>query len=217
MRTIVLLTQKGGAGKTTLAASLSIAAAAAGERVIALDLDPQNSLMDWAERRSEDNPLPIAIDAIPAQQLPKLRALLEALESEGYTVAILDTPGVNTPATGIAMEAASLCLIPTQPTVIDLAATTPTWESVVRLGKQKSAAFLLNRCPTHTKASRTAEAAQGLKALGVLAEPPITQRTDHQDAIAEGVGVTEYAPAGKAAEEITALWKWINKRTKERR
>ena len=51
MRTIAFLTQKGGAGKTTLAASLAVAAAATGERVIALDLDPQGSLARWGERR----------------------------------------------------------------------------------------------------------------------------------------------------------------------
>jgi len=52
MRTIVLLTQKGGTGKTTLAASLAVAAAQSGERVIALDLDPQASLVRWGERRA---------------------------------------------------------------------------------------------------------------------------------------------------------------------
>jgi len=50
MRTIALLTQKGGAGRTTLAASLAVAAAHAGETVIALDLDPQASLSRWGKR-----------------------------------------------------------------------------------------------------------------------------------------------------------------------
>jgi chromosome partitioning protein len=49
MRTIAFLTQKGGAGKTTLAASLAAAAVHAGETVIALDLDPQASLLRWGK------------------------------------------------------------------------------------------------------------------------------------------------------------------------
>ena len=55
MHTIAFLTQKGGAGKTTLAASLAVAAAGAGEKVIALDLDSQGSLARWAERRKAAN------------------------------------------------------------------------------------------------------------------------------------------------------------------
>ena len=51
MRTVAFLTSKGGAGKTTLAASLAVAAAEAGEKVIALDLDPQESLLRWGKRR----------------------------------------------------------------------------------------------------------------------------------------------------------------------
>ena len=50
MRSIAFVTQKGGTGKTTLAASLAEAAAIAGERVIALDLDPQESLCRWGKR-----------------------------------------------------------------------------------------------------------------------------------------------------------------------
>ena len=57
MRTIAFLTQKGGAGKTTLAASLAAAAAHAGERVIALDLDPQASLLRWGRYREATNAL----------------------------------------------------------------------------------------------------------------------------------------------------------------
>ena len=55
MRTIAFLTQKGGAGKTTLAASLAEVAASTGETVIALDLDPQQSLVRWAKRRESAN------------------------------------------------------------------------------------------------------------------------------------------------------------------
>ena len=53
MRSIAFVTQKGGTGKTTLTASLAVAAAAAGEKVIAVDLDSSGSLVRWSERRKE--------------------------------------------------------------------------------------------------------------------------------------------------------------------
>src|SRR3954463_9317879 len=56
MQTITLVTQKGVAGKTTLAASLAVAATQAGEKVIALDLDPQGSLANWGDTRAAETP-----------------------------------------------------------------------------------------------------------------------------------------------------------------
>ena len=71
MRTIAFLTQKGGAGKTTLAASLAVAAAHAGERAIALDLDPQASLLRWAKYREATNaPNTIMVEPLENERLP---------------------------------------------------------------------------------------------------------------------------------------------------
>jgi chromosome partitioning protein len=42
----------------------------------------------------------------------------------------------------------------------------------------------------------------------VLAKPFIMMRNDHQDALAAGLGVGEFAPTGKSAEEIRGLWQW---------
>ena len=81
-----------------------------------------------------------------------------------------------------------------------------------RLGKPF--AFILTQCSAIPRNSRAAEMAAGLKTLGVLAEPNIAQRADHQDAYAAGQGVTEYAAEGKAADEVRALWQWVDKRMK---
>jgi len=56
MKTIAFVTQKGGAGKTTLAASIAVAAQESGENVAILDLDPQRSLEDWGDNRESDKP-----------------------------------------------------------------------------------------------------------------------------------------------------------------
>ena len=53
MRTITLVTQKGGTGKTTLASSLALAAIEAGETVALFDLDPQKSLVGWGDKREK--------------------------------------------------------------------------------------------------------------------------------------------------------------------
>ena len=90
MRTIAFLTQKGGAGKTTLAASLAVAAAGAGERVIVLDLDPQASLARWGKRREAANvPSKVMIDQLEGERLPRLGTFLEGLNDAGFTNASL--------------------------------------------------------------------------------------------------------------------------------
>jgi chromosome partitioning protein len=210
MRTIALVTQKGGAGKTTVAASLSVAASEAGERVAALDLDPQGSLAAWGDGRAADLP---AVDRIAPEQITDLPAILKALAAQGFTLAVLDTTGITSTTGNLAMQAADLALIPARPSRLDLQATMPTIETLMRLGMRDRFAFVLNQCPAG-RSARTSEAASGLSMFGVLAEPALTVRADHQDALASHKGVTEYAPDGKAADEIRQLWAWADRKMK---
>lgn len=210
MRTITLVTQKGGSGKTTITASLAVAAAEAGERVVALDLDPQGSLAAWGDNRTEEAP---AVDRLGADRLAELPQILAALGAQGFTLAVLDTAGVASTGGNLAMQAADLAIIPARPSRLDLQATMPTIETLMRLGMRDRFAFVLNQCPAG-RSARTSEAASGLGMFGVLAEPALTQRADHQDALAAGKGVTEYAPEGKAADELRALWAWADRKMK---
>jgi chromosome partitioning protein len=208
MRTIAFVTQKGGTGKTTLAASLAVAAAAAGERVIALDLDPQASLVRWGKCREAANvPNKVMIEPLEGERLPQLRAILEGLACVGFTLAVFDTAGADSTAARLVTGAADLCLLPARPTRLDVEATAATFRAVF-LAKRK-AAFVLNQCPPSYRSSRASESAKDLTRLGVLAEPMLAARMDFQDAIAAGLGVTEYAREGRAAQEIEALWRWI--------
>jgi chromosome partitioning protein len=208
MRTIAFLTNKGGTGKTTLTASLAVAAADAGERVIALDLDPQSSLVRWGERRKAANaPNKVVVEPLECERLPRLGPILEGLAGVGFSLVLFDTAGADRAASRLVTEVTNLCLLPARPTRLDIEATAATFRSVF-LAKRK-AAFVLNQCPPSNRNSRVNEAAKGLTSLGVLAEPMLSTRVDFQDAIAAGLGVTEYAPEGRAAQEIEALWSWI--------
>jgi chromosome partitioning protein len=208
MRTIAFLTQKGGAGKTTLAASLAVAAAAAGERVVALDFDPQGSLARWGKRRESANaPNAVVVEPFEIERLPRLGAILDGLAGAGFTLAVFDTAGTHTGALRLVAECADLCLLPARPTLLDVEATAASFRAVY-VAKRK-AAFVLNQCPPTYRSSRASEAAKDLTRLGVLAEPMLSARIDYQDAIAAGLGVTEHAREGRAAQEIEALWSWI--------
>jgi len=207
MRTIAFLTQKGGTGKTTLAASLAVVAAQAGERVIALDLDPQGSLARWGDRRNAAKAkYQVMVEPLERDRLPRLRAILEGLAGAGFTLAVFDTAGADGPSVRLVTEAADLCLLPARPTIMDVEATAATFRAVF-LAKRK-AAFVLNQCPATYRSSRAGDAAKGLAALGVLAEPMLFTRMDYQDAIAAGLGVTEYGRDSRAAQEMRALWNW---------
>src|SRR6202451_1801030 len=128
MRTIAFLTQKGGTGKTTLAASLAVAAAEAGEKVIALDLDPQASLTRWGERRTALKlASPIVVEPVERAGLPWLRSILSGLAGAGFTLAIFDTAGADNSAVSLVADAADLCLLPSRPTRLDVEATATTF------------------------------------------------------------------------------------------
>jgi len=208
MRSIAFLTQKGGAGKTTLAASLAEAAANAGERVIALDLDPQGSLCRWGERRAAIRVKnKILVEPLETERLPRLKSILAGLDEAGFTLVIFDTGCADNTTMRFVTDVVDLSLLPARPTCLDVEATSTTFRAVF-LAKRK-AAFVLNQCPSTYRSTRAEEAAKGLSRLGVLAEPMLAARMDFQDAIAAGFGVTEYARGSRAAQEIATLWRWI--------
>ena len=89
MRSIAFVTQKGGTGKTTLTAALAVAAAAVGEKVIALDLDSQASLVRWSERRKTANaPNNVVIEPLETERLPQLPPILDGFAAIGFTLAV---------------------------------------------------------------------------------------------------------------------------------
>jgi chromosome partitioning protein len=208
MRTIALLTQKGGTGKTTLAASIAVVAAEKGEKVVLLDFDPQASLMHWgARRQTADVRCQVVVEPFESERLSRLPAILTGLAGVGFTLAIFDTAGADADAARFVAEAADLCLLPARPSRLDVEATAATFRCAF-LAKRK-AAFVLNQCPATYRGARMTNSAKGLTHLGVLAEPMLTARMDFQDAMSAGLGATEYARGGRAAHEIEALWAWI--------
>jgi chromosome partitioning protein len=209
MQTIVLATQKGGSGKSTLAIGLALAAMQTGHTVRLIETDPQGTLSNWHVRRSYAEPT-----VEPVYSAGEIERRLLASEESGVTLTIIDTAGGVSAATTAAIHYADFCLIPTRPSVADIEATASTL-SVIKAWK-KPFAFVLNQTPIRGQRLNNAATALGdeaaLDTAGILAQPFIVMRNDHQDALSAGLAVNEYAPASKSADEIRSLWHWIEAR-----
>jgi chromosome partitioning protein len=202
MYVLTLATQKGGSGKSTLAIGLAVAAMQDGQRVAVIETDSQGTVSKWKERRG--NPYP-RVDRV-ADRAELEQALLR-LDREGIWLVIIDTAATHNSLSTSAISVADFCLIPARPSPADIEAALPTLATIRRL--KRRFAFVLNQTPA--RGGRLSEAATSLNSLGVLALPYIVQRNDHQDALGVGLAATEFAPKGKASEEIRALWGWVSK------
>ena len=206
MQTIVLATQKGGSGKSTLAIGLALAAIQAGHTVRLIETDSQGTLSSWQSRRIYAEPM-----VEPIYSAGEIEQRLQSLDRSGVTLTIVDTAGGVSAATAAAIRYADLCLIPARPSVADIEATAPTL-SIIRAWN-KPFAFVLNQTPIRgqrvTNAATALDDKAALDVSGVLAQPFIVMRNDHQDALSAGLAVSEYAPASKSADEVRCLWQWV--------
>ena len=124
MRTIAIISQKGGAGKTTLAIHLATAAAAESVALI-VDTDPQATASRWGEWRNGVDPEIIDCGA-PTLLAGKLSKAAEL----GAELAVIDTPPHADAIARQAARLADLILIPCRPKAFDLAAIEATAELV---------------------------------------------------------------------------------------
>ena len=198
MKTIVIAAQKGGAGKTTLARNLAVAASLTKARVLCLDLDPQGSLRAWWNSREAEVPAMLDRDPLPKD----LAATLKALDAQ-FDFCFVDTPPAAPVWLSEALAAADLVLIPVRPSPDDLRAVGATIAAAERA--KVPFAFALSQTP---RARITEEAARVLAQHGRVAPVNIAQRVSYAETGATGQGVAE-AGDDKAAAEIAALWDYV--------
>ena len=200
MLIVAFLSQKGGAGKTTLACAVAAAAEAAGRSTVLVDLDPQGTASKWGELREADTPV------ITATEPDRLAAVLSAAREAEARFAVIDTAPHVSAAALEAARAAHLVLIPCRPSAADLTAIGASIALSRQAGVPTHA--VLNAAPIRNPL--TDQAREAIARYGIEAAPAVIhQRIDHVHAFTAGLSATELAPRSKAARELGALFTWI--------
>lgn len=206
MHVILIATQKGGAGKSTICAHFGALAQADGKTLL-VDADPQASLTDWYTSREAETPLLAQADANSISQV------LDAAADEGVKWVIIDSAPHNAPLMASLMARASVTVIPVRPGPFDLKAAGKTLDMARAL--KAPMACIINAAPPPTRESEptvVAEARVVLSSMGAPVLPgQVSQRAAFSHALITGQSVTEYDPEGRAAGEILAMWSAVTK------
>lgn len=200
MKTVAVISQKGGSGKTTLALHLAVASARAGKNTAIIDLDPQASAAKWSDRREEE--LPVVLSA-HASRLPHE---LKRVADTGGEIVFLDTAPHSDSAALEAAKLSDLVLVPCRPAILDMEAITNTLDLIRTTG---TPVFVVMNAVA-AQGHEGKEAAEAIAGLDVAVCPvQLVNRIAFSRALIGGQTALEIEPAGKAAREVEQLHKFM--------
>jgi len=200
-KVITIAQQKGGAGKTTVAAHLAVALSQKGNRVAVIDIDPQGSLAYWHGIREEklgEGYTGLIFNALSGwrigSEVSRLRKQCDFI--------IIDSPPHTETEARTAIRSADLIIIPVQPSPTDLWATKATLD--LARTEKIPVRVVLNRVNANSRLAQTIAAE-----LPELAETTLGNRVLFAASLMEGRTATEMEPGSHAAREVKALVKEI--------
>lgn len=214
MYVVVVASQKGGAGKTSLLRNLAVATHQVHGSTVILDTDPQGSLTSWWNRREDPQPALVKIE------LAEFQAGVERLKAAGIKYLFVDTPPSVRPELRALLGHASLAIVPVRPSPDDLDAVGDTLALIEEAGCPF--VFVLTQAKPRTRLQM--QAVMALAKHGKLAPTVVHDRTDFPTAAISGRAVTEIESETAAAREIkevlgyvmTQLRKGVSKARAER-
>lgn len=202
MKVIVVASQKGGVGKTTIVGHLGVEACRDKKEVVALiDTDPQGSLSSWWNVRGAETPF------FASSSINNLPEQLCELKKQGISLVFIDTPPAITESIKKVVGVADLVVIPTRPSPHDLRAIAGTVDIVEE--QKKPMVFVINGASVRAKI--TSQAAIALSQHGRVSPTILHHRVDFASSMIDGRTVCELNASAKSAEEISSLWSYIRK------
>ena len=211
MPIVVVASQKGGSGKTTIAAHLAVQAGRMGYKpALLIDADWQGSLSRWWRAR-KDVGLSLATlnpsDRSAMGQDELADCIVEQGKS-GFAITIIDTPPARTGAIEQIIAMADVVVIPVRPSPHDLHAVGATVDMARRTGKPF---FFVINCAV-PRALITVEAIAALSEHGPVAPVFLHQRVAYAASMIDGRTVIEVSISKKAGKEVVQLWEYLNSR-----
>jgi chromosome partitioning protein len=195
VKTVAVLNEKGGSGKTTIATNLASAWHAGGREVLLLDADPQLTALDWSDTEDTDGvPVVHLGDSSLEDDLPRV--------GESFELVVIDGAPRMGSLTASAVRVSDLVVIPVQPTAADIWSA----ETVVDVCETYStpAVIALSRAVVGTKEAD--EATEALQSFGLpVLNAQTSQRIAYSRALGQGKSVLDLPSAEKAAAEIRSL------------
>ncbi|HTV90812.1 MAG TPA: ParA family protein [Stellaceae bacterium] len=211
MPIVVVASQKGGSGKTTIAAHLAVQAGLKGHKpAVLIDADWQGSLGRWWRARNDDA---LALATLNPSERSAIRAdeLVASITERGRggsAITVIDTPPARTAAIEQIIAIADLVLIPVRPSPHDLHAVGATVEMARRTGRPF---FFVINCAA-PRANITVQAIAALSEHGPVAPVFLHQRVAYAASMTDGRTVVEPPVSLKAAREIAELWEHVGSR-----
>jgi chromosome partitioning protein len=203
MKIVVLASQKGGSGKTTLAAHLAVAAEYAGHGpAVLVDTDPQQTLATWWNARETEAP------KLAPVSVRELEAKLDALQTAGFSYCFIDTPPALTEQNRAVLKLADLLLIPVRPSPNDLWSLAATLD----LAKQSETPFVFVLNQAKANARITVQTIAALSQHCQVFPAIVHDRVDYAASMTDGRTVMEINQGGPGALEIAELWRFTKKR-----
>ena len=205
MKTVSLVSQKGGSGKTTLATSLATQGCIEGLKTLLVDLDPQGSSYKWGNRRNNSIPTVITAQAVALDQI------VENAEKQRTDLLLIDTAPHSEKDARKACEVSDLVLIPCRPSIHDLDAIEDTLN--ITYLTQTLAFVVLNAVhPNSIKQYEDVKNALELAydSIKILSGFYISNRSEFIHSASNGLTANETEPDGKASLEIKKLFDMLD-------